>query len=82
MLEVTIIYSSPKTLKVLKALSELLDFKLTKSEKVKGQSLDIITIPSRIPGDKTVDISDMSDVFSRSKMDAKKLRKEAWGRKK
>ena len=77
--EVIISFTKPETLKALKALSKILDFKISKPRTSSAIEKEY---PSIIPGDKSIDISDMSDVFSRSKMDAKKLRKEAWGRNK
>ncbi len=35
-----------------------------------------------IPGDPSVDISELKEIFSGSNIDAKQLRKEAWERKK
>ena len=78
--EITIKYSSSKTLKVLKALSEYLDFSLSKPEKKKKEEFIYINGVPVVPGDRTVDISDMGELIGRNKMDAIKLRKEAWQR--
>lgn len=83
--EITIKYTNSKTLKVLKALSEYLDFSLAKPEKKGNQELSegliyINGVPV-IPGDKSIDISDMGEIMSRNNMDAKKLR-QSWQRNK
>ena len=79
--EITIKYQNSKTLKALKALSEFLDFTVTKpSAKEKNNYIFINGVPV-IPGDKSVDISDMGEIISRNKMDAKKLR-QTWQRNK
>ena len=75
--EITIKYQNSKTLKALKALSEFLDFTFTKAApKDKAGYVYINGIPV-IPGDKSIDISDMSEIISRNNMDAKKLR-QSW----
>ena len=79
--EITIKYNSSKTLKALKALSEFLDFTLsspTKKGKINYMYINDVPV---IPGDKSIDISDMGEIISRNKMDAKKLR-QAWQRNK
>jgi len=79
--EVTIKYSSSRTLKVLRALSKYLDFIISKPEKKKKEAFIYINGVPTIPGNRSIDISDMGEIISRNKMDAKKLRKEAWQRK-
>ncbi len=79
--EVTIKYQNSKTLKALKALSEFLDFTFAKSSpKEKAGYIYINGVPV-IPGDKSIDISDMGEIISRNRMDAKKLR-QSWQRNK
>jgi len=74
--EVTIKYKKPETLKILKGLAKYFDFKVTTDKSKKKASLDDILIP----GDKTLNISELEDVFTGSGIDAKKLREEAWKR--
>ncbi len=79
--EVTIKYKSSKTLKVLKALSEYLDFSFPASPS-KSKKNTIINGVHIIPGDSTVDISEMEKIFTGKKIDAKKLRERSWQRNK
>jgi hypothetical protein len=77
--EITIKYNNAKTLKVLKTLSEFLDFTLSSPGKKKKNSYLYINGVPVMPGDKSIDISDMGEIISRNNMDAKKLR-QAWQR--
>jgi hypothetical protein len=72
--EITIKYNKPETLKIIKSLAKYLDFKVS-SDKIKSSINDIL-----IPGDKTLDISELEDVFTGSGIDSKKLRDQAWKR--
>ena len=74
--EVTIKYKNPETLKILKGLAKYFDFKVTADKEKKKSSLDDILIP----GDKTLNISELEGLFTGSGIDAKKLREEAWKR--
>jgi len=74
--EVIIKYKKPETLKILKGLAKYLDFKVTSGNSKKKTALDDILIP----GDKTLDISELEDVFTGSGIDAGKLREESWKR--
>lgn len=80
--EITIKYSDSKTLKMLKALSEYFDFSVSAPQKGKKDELVYINGVPMVPGDTSVDISDMDAIISRNNMNAKKLRQEAWQRKK
>lgn len=71
--EVTLTYEDPETLKVIIALSELLDFEILSIDRSKGKLDEIL-----IPGDKTIDPSDLFKVFTGKDIDAARLRKEAW----
>ena len=75
--EVVIKYKKPETLKILKSLAKYLDFKVS-SSKVDPVSINGVTI---IPADKNVDPSDLTELFTRTNVDAANLRKEAWQRK-
>lgn len=91
--EVTITYEKPETLKILKALAKYLDFKMSSSAtKKKEKSLDDILVPGEkakefsvngvtmIPGDPSIDITELRKIFTEKNLDAKKLREEAWRR--
>lgn len=75
--EVVIKYKKPETLKILKLLAKYLDFEIVpknEDNKINGVSF--------IPGDKTIDIQELSKIFTGKNLDAKQLRKDAWTRKK
>jgi hypothetical protein len=72
--EVVIKYKKPETLKILKSLAKYLDFKVTPDNSKKN--LDNIFIP----GDKSLSISELEEVFTGKGIDAKKLREYAWKR--
>ncbi|HEY5327562.1 MAG TPA: hypothetical protein VIJ27_11230 [Mucilaginibacter sp.] len=74
--EVTIKYKKPETLKILKGLAKYFDFKVTDNKSEKKSSLDDILVP----GDKTLNISELENIFTGSGIDAKQLREEAWKR--
>ncbi len=74
--EVVIKYKKPEALKVLKVLAKYLDFEIS-TNKSKSVLINGVAI---IPGDKTLFISELQDVFTGTNIDAKKLRKEAWKR--
>ena len=76
--EVTIKYEKPETLKILKALAEYFDFQIIE-KKDSEYSVNGVTM---IPGDRTADLSELRRIFSGKNLDAKKLREEAWRRKK
>ncbi|MDB4902121.1 MAG: hypothetical protein JWQ63_1402 [Mucilaginibacter sp.] len=76
--EVIIKYKKPETLKILKGLAKYFDFKVTTDKSKKKSSLDDILVP----GDKTLNISELEDIFTGSGIDASKLREEAWKRSK
>ncbi len=74
--EVIIKYKKPETLKILRGLAKYFDFKISADKSKKKSSLDDILIP----GDKTLNFSELEDVFTGGGIDAKKLREEAWKR--
>lgn len=75
--EVTIKYKKPETLKILKGLAKYFDFKISSSTEKKKSSIGDILIP----GNKTLDISELEKVFTGKDLDAKKLRDDLWQRK-
>ncbi len=82
--EVTITYKNPKTLEALKDLSKYFDFIISKPKTKKKDKLPDNTFTINgvtvVRGDSSIDISEMSDVFTGKNIDAKELRKEAWQR--
>ena len=79
--EITIKYNNSKTLDILKALSGFLDFTFARPSKPPKKECFINGIPV-IPGDNTIDMSEMNNVFTGKNIDAKKLREKAWMRNK
>ncbi|HTI60973.1 hypothetical protein [Mucilaginibacter sp.] len=74
--EVTIKYKKPETLKILKGLAKYFDFQISSPKDKQKKALDDILIP----GDRTLDISSLNQVFTGKNLDAKDLRKEMWKR--
>jgi len=70
-------YKKPETLKILKSLAKYFDFKISTPKEKSETKRDEITI---IPGDPSVDISGMEEIFSGKNLDAKELRTKAWQR--
>jgi len=73
--EVTISYKKPETLKILKGLAKYFDFTIS-SKKDQPYQIKGVTI---LPATEKFDDSDVSDLFK--DIDAAKLRKESWERK-
>ena len=73
--EVIIKYKKPETLKILKGLAKYFDFTISGNDR-KGKNLDDILTP----GNKTLDIAVLDDVFAGKKLDAQELREKAWKR--
>ncbi len=82
--EVTITYKNSKTLEALKDLSKRFDFSISKPTKKEIPPENTFTINgvTIIRGNPSIDISEMSDVFTGKNIDAKELRKAAWQRNK
>jgi len=74
--EVIIKYKKPETLKILKGLAKYFDFKISPSKEKQKKSLDDILIA----GDKSLDISSLSEIFTGKNLEAVELRKEMWKR--
>jgi hypothetical protein len=76
--QITINYKKPETLKILKSLAKYLDFDILKEKK----SISVVNGVSILPGDSSIDTSDLTEIFSRNDISAAKLRKDAWTRSK
>lgn len=80
--ELVIKYKNKKTLEVLKDFAKYFEFSVVapqanaKEKTLKRNGVKII------PADKTIDTSDLEEIFSNKNLDAKKLRNEAWLRNK
>jgi len=84
--EVTVTYKTPQALEALKNLSKSYDLVISKPKTRKKAALpkntSTINWVTVVPGDPSIDISELSDIFTGKNIDAKKLRKEAWQRNK
>jgi len=76
--QITINYKKPETLKILKGLAKYLDFDIQKEKK----SISVINGVSVLPGNSSIDTSDLTEIFSGKGINAAQLRKEAWTRNK
>lgn len=74
--QITITYKSEKSLKALKDFSKYFDFVIEKSSKNQIASAN----RNIILGDKSIDISELSEIFTGKKLNANQLRKDLWHR--
>lgn len=80
--EVIVKYKNKRTLESLKEFAKYFDIEiLLAGSKKKDNQMNLkgITI---IPGDSSIDINDLSNIFSGRNIDPLALRKKAWQRKK
>jgi len=77
--ELIIKYSSPKTLQALIDLAKYFDFEIAKPSTITKKRIFINGV-ALVTGDETVDISQMSEIFTGKAIDASNLRKLAWQR--
>jgi hypothetical protein len=80
MKEVTIKYKNPKTLEAIKALSKYLDFSVDIPKPIKREKLEYINGVPVIPGDDSIDISELTSIFTGKGLDSKTLRITGWQR--
>lgn len=87
--QVTINYKKPETLKVLKSLGKYLGFDVIKDKTKPNALADLLANEQHqrvksilVPGDKSLNIDELREVFSGKDIDAKELRRSAWERKK
>jgi hypothetical protein len=78
--QITITYEKPKTLQALTDFAKYFDFTIeklieNKSSTVSKKKLNIV------PGNKNIDISELSKLFTEKNIAAKQLRTELWQRK-
>jgi len=81
--EVTIQYSNPKTLKILKDLSKYFDFAVSSPKPPKKDEITIVngvTMIRKTSSVAAIDNAEMNAIMERSNMDAKELRSR-WQRK-
>lgn len=80
MKEVVIKYRNPKTLEAIKALAKYLDFSVDDPRPVKKEKVEYINGVPVIPGDGSIDISELASIFTGKGLDAKNLRITGWQR--
>ncbi|WP_316812826.1 hypothetical protein [Pedobacter heparinus] len=81
MKEVTVKYKSSKTLEALKELGKYLGFSISEkadSKRKEGFHINGVTM---IPGDESIDISELHEVFTGKGLNATQLRSSGWQRK-
>lgn len=82
MKEATIKYKSNKTLETLKGLGKRLGFSIsenTSSESSEGYYINGVRV---VPGDESIDVSELHEVFTGKNLNAAQLRSSEWQRKK
>ncbi len=72
--EVKIKYNNPKTLRVLKVLAKHFDFVIKNDYQIRGVSITST--------DKSINITELENVFSNKDINVRTLRNEVWQRKK
>lgn len=84
MKEVTIKYKDSKVLQLLKSLAKYLDFSIAfpKKGKIEKNEYEYINGIPVIPGNNTIDIGELSKIFTGKNIEARKLRTEGWQRQK
>jgi len=80
MKEVTIKYKSNKTLEALKDLGKYLGFSVSEQTSPKAKEEFYINGVKVIPGDDSIDISELHEIFTGKDLDAAQLRSSGWQR--
>ncbi|MDR6782718.1 hypothetical protein ABIE26_000795 [Pedobacter africanus] len=81
MKEVTIKYKSNKTLEALKDLGKYLGFSVCEKTVSKRKEEIKINGVTMVPGDESIDISELHEVFTGKGLNATQLRSSGWERK-
>ncbi|HEY4323168.1 MAG TPA: hypothetical protein VGN20_04260 [Mucilaginibacter sp.] len=82
MKEVTVRYKTNKTLQALKDMGKYLGFTVDEQSSEKKDKLSFINGVPVIPGDNSIDITDLYAVFTGKELNAAELRNSGWQRKK
>ena len=75
--EITIKYSSGRTLKALRDFAKYFDFVISSPVKLKSKEEKINGV-SIILADSSIDVSDLSKIFTGKNKNAKELRNQSW----
>ncbi len=78
--ELVIKYKNKKTLEALKDLSKYFGFSVVLPKKPAPKKNFTINGVTIIPGDSSIDVSELEIIFSGRNIEAKQLRKDAWQR--
>lgn len=81
MKEVTVKYKSNKTLEALKDLGKYLGFSVSDKAPAKSKEEFYINGVMVIPGDESIDISELHEIFTGKDLNASQLRSSGWQRK-
>ena len=79
--QIIINYKNLKTLEALQDFAKYFDFSIQNIEKSTPQKTSLNGV-SIIKGDKTIDLSEMSKIFTGKNINAKELRQKGWERNK
>ncbi len=84
MKEVIIKYKDSKTLEILKSLARYFNFTILFPKKGKDikKEYDYFNDVPVVPGDNSIDITELKKIFTGKKLNARKLRTEGWQRQK
>jgi hypothetical protein len=82
MKEVTIQYKSNKTLDALRELGKYLGFTVNEQTIPKKEKMSFINGVPVIPGDNSIDLTDLHSIFTGKGLNAAELRNSGWQRRK
>lgn len=77
--QITISYHSQKTLQALQDFAKYFNF-VIEEQKPKGKKKVSSNIDNIIPGNPSIDITGLSEIFSNKNLDASQLRNALWKR--
>lgn len=85
MKEVIIRYDNPKTLQILKNIAKYFDFSISDikhPKKEKNKKLEYVNGIPYTPGDASIDITELSEIFTGKNINASAIRAKEWQRQK
>ena len=78
--ELIIKYKSKKILEALKDLAKYFNFSIISPSGSRNSGRKIINGVTIIPGNSSIDVSELSEIFTGKGLNAKQLRNQAWQR--
>ena len=82
MKEVTVKYKSNKTLQALRDMGKYLGFTVDEQPSAKKSDINLIKGVHIIPGDNSIDLTELHEIFTGRELDAAELRSSGWQRNK